>query len=414
MYPRNIMPNLREAQGDTPVVLLNGARQTGKSTLVRLVGESTGARYITLDDATALSAASADPQGFLAGLPDRVIIDEAQRAPGLFPAIKKAVDEDRSPGRFLLTGSANVLFLPRLSETLAGRMEILTLTPLSQGELRSRRERFIDAAFSGSPPAFAGGADGDGLPDLLAGGYPEAIGRATGKRRAAWFSSYVTTLLQRDVRDLANIEGLVEMPRLLTLLAGRTTGLLNMSELSRSSGIPNSTLKRYLGLLRATFLLQPLPAWSGNPGKRLIKSPKVHLIDTGIAAHLTGQTEESLQPGNPFLGPLVESFVVGELRKQAGWSERKITLHHYRTTAGRKVDLLLEDAAGRLVGIEVKSARSVDRKDFAGLRALAEDVGPRFHRGFVLYTGDQAVSFGDRLQALPVASLWQVGSPETG
>lgn len=409
MYLRNIEPELRSALADTPVALLNGARQTGKSTLVTALSKDLGATYVTLDDATVLSAASTDPAGFLKGLGASAVIDEVQKVPALFPAIKTMVDADRRPGRFLLTGSANVLMLPKISESLAGRIEIITLYPLSQAELLGRPGRFVDGLFAAELPELTKEKKRYDLADLvLAGGYPEAVQRPVGKRREAWFASYITAILQRDVRDLGHIEGLTEMPRLLGLLAARVGGLLNMSELSRSSGIAHTTLKRYLSLLEATFLLQPLPAWSANLGKRLIKSPKIHLVDTGLCAHLTGLTKQRLTPDLTAFGPLLESFVVGELRKQVTWSELRLKLYHYRTTAGRGVDVVLEDAAGRLVGVEVKATATVTKKDFAGLQTLAEDTGKRFVRGLVLHNGEEAVSFGEHQMALPISAIWRV------
>lgn len=408
MYQRNIESELQSAIADTPVVLLNGARQTGKSTLAQEFARTLAIPYVTLDEATRLAAASSDAQGFLAGLGDRAVIDEVQKAPGLFPAIKMSVDRDRRPGRYLLTGSANVLLLPQISESLAGRMELITLLPLSQGELHGQRERFLDMVFSETLPAFHSEDAFDLKDAVLAGAYPEVIHRPAGKRRDAWFAAYITALLQRDVRDLANIEGLTDMPRLLSLLAARVGSLLNMSELSRSSGIPNSTLKRYLSLLQATFLFHPLAAWSSNRGKRLIKSPKIHLIDSGLTAHLSGVTRQSMDRDPVFFGHLLENFVVNELRKQMGWSENRVNLYHYRTTTGREVDILLEDAAGRLAGLEIKSSATVVRKDFFGFDALSEDIGKRFVRGIVLYTGDQSVSFAENYQALPVTAIWRM------
>ena len=408
MYKRNIESELQSAIADTPVVLLNGARQTGKSTLARDFAQARSIPYITLDDATQLAAASSDAHGFLAGLGDRAIIDEVQKAPGLFPAIKMSVDRDRRPGRFLLTGSANVLLLPQISESLAGRMELITLLPLSQGELHGQREKFLDGVFAERLPALQPDDAIDLKGAVLAGAYPEVIQRPVGKRRDAWFAAYITALLQRDVRDLANIEGLTDMPRLLSLLAARVGSLLNMSELSRSSGIPNSTLKRYLSLLQATFLFQPLPAWSSNLGKRLIKSPKIHLIDSGLTSHLAGVTRQSLDRDPVFFGHLFENFVVNELRKQIGWSDGRMNLYHYRTTTGREVDILLEDGAGRLVGLEVKASATVVRKDFSGFDALSEDTGRQFVRGIVLYTGEQSVSFGENYMALPVSTMWRM------
>lgn len=408
MYARNIEAELQSALADTPVVLLNGARQTGKSTLAQYFAKASSVPYVTLDDATQLAAATSDAQGFLAGLGNRAVIDEVQKAPELFPAIKISVDQDRRPGRFLLTSSANVLLLPQISESLAGRMQLITLWPLSQGELHAQQERFLDGVFTESLPALQY-SDAFNLKNaVLSGAYPEVLQRAVGKRRDAWFAAYITALLQRDVRDLSNIDGLTDMPRLLSLLAARVGGLSNMSELSRSSGIPNSTLKRYLSLLQATFLFQPLPAWSSNLGKRLIKSPKIHLIDSGLAAHLAGITHQSLGRDPVFFGHLLETFVVSELRKQIGWSDRRVNLYHYRTTTGREVDIVLEDAAGRLVGLEIKASSTVGRKDFSGFDALSEDIGSRFVRGIVLYAGEQAASFGEHYVALPVSALWRI------
>lgn len=408
MYARNIEAELHAALADTPVVLLNGARQTGKSTLAQSIAKASSVPYVTLDDATQLAAATSDAQGFLSRFGERVVIDEVQKAPALFPAIKMSVDQDRRPGRFLLTGSANVLLLPQISESLAGRMELVTLWPLSCGEIQSQQEHFLDGIFAQELPSLQARETSDLKDMVLAGAYPEVIQRAKGKRRDVWFAAYITALLQRDVRDLANIDGLTNMPRLLSLLAARVGGLLNMSELSRSSGIPNSTLKRYLSLLQATFMFQPLPAWSSNLGKRLIKSPKVHLIDSGLAAHLAGITHQSLDRDPMFYGHLLETFVVSELRKQMGWSQARVTLYHYRTTTGREVGIVLEDAAGRLVGMEVKASSTVERKDFSGLDALSEDMGSRFVRGLVLYSGKQAVSFSGNYVALPISALWQM------
>lgn len=413
MIRRNIAAPLLEALADNPVVLLHGARQTGKSTLAQsLASDEHPARYLTLDDATVLAAASGDPAGFLAGLEGPVVLDEVQRAPGLFLAMKAVVDRDRSAGRYLLTGSANVMFLPRLSESLAGRMEILTLWPLSQGEIEGVREGFVDAVFSDSlPNKIKYREDRSGLlRRSLRGGYPVIHGRLSEARQKAWFGSYVTTILQRDVRDLANIEGLTQLPRLLSLLAARAMSLLNLSELSRTVAIPQSTLKRYMALLETTFLVRTLPAWSGNLGKRLVTAPKLVLSDTGLMCQLQGLDQARLAADTNLLGPLLENFVVMELLKQVAWSRTQARLFHFRTQAGQEVDIVLEDPTGRLVGIEVKAGGTVTAQDFKGLRALAELTGRRFRRGLVLYTGNESVPFGPRLHALPVSSLWTLNA----
>lgn len=413
MYPRHLKPMLLDSLSDTPVVLLVGARQTGKTTLVRELIAPLRAEYRTLDDAATLAAAVEDPESFVRRGTAHMVIDEVQRVPELLPAIKVSVDRDRRPGRFLLTGSANVLALPHISESLAGRMEILTLWPLSLGERFRGTDHFIERLFGKDALLVEAGvpADVDWVAEVVCGGFPEAVARRVERRRDAWFGAYVTTLLQREVRDLANISGLSEMPRLLSLLASRTAGLVNASELSRSSGIAQTTLKRYLALLEAAFLLQPLPAWSANIGKRLIKAPKIHLVDSGLAVHLAGLSATRLAAERRFLGPFLESYVVAELRKQLGWSGIPVRLYHFRSAAGREVDIVAERPSGEIVGIEVKASRRVGSKDFQGLKSLADTVSRRFTRGIVLYLGEMSVPFGDRLAALPMGSL--VDQPHT-
>jgi hypothetical protein len=400
---------LQQALADTPVVLVNGARQVGKTTLARSVP---GRRYVNLDDATVLAAARSDAAGFLSGLQGPVTLDEVQKAPELFSAVKASVDRSRRGGRFLLTGSTDVLSLPRLSDSLAGRMEVLSLWPFSQGELAGSREGFVDAVFASRLPACAAGS----LPRrelagrVARGGYPEVQRRRSGARRAAWFESYLAAVLQRDVRDLAQVDGLLVFPRLLGLLAARSAATLNVADLSREAGVPQTTVTRYLALLSATFLLQTVPAWSANLGKRLVKAPRVHLADTGLACHLLGLGEARLVREPERLGPLLESFVALELRKQLAWSRTRAKLFHFRTHAGQEVDLVLEDSLGRLVGIEVKASDTARAEDFRGLRALAELTGRRLVRGVVLYSGPEPVAFGPRLVALPLDAVWRLGA----
>lgn len=409
MIDRRVLANLTAALADTRVVLLNGARQTGKSTLVRSVAEDRAASYLSLDDPAALGLARSDPFALVAEHQGLIVIDEVQHAPELFPAIKRVVDADPRPGRFLLTGSANVFLLPKLSESLAGRMEILPLHPLSQSELANSSANIVDALFSGEGwplDKFATNRN-DVCARIVAGGFPEAVGRVAGERRNAWFRSYIAALLQRDVRDLANIDKLTDLPRLLGLLAARVGSLMNMAEISRAVGIPHTTLQRYLALLEATFLFQPLPAWSANLGKRLVKSPKIHLLDIGLTAHLRGETDAGAIGLSPNLGPLLESFVVQEIRKQLGWSRQTASAWHFRTATGSEVDLLLEAPDGRIVGVEVKASGSVTQSDFKGLRILADAVGERFVAGVVIYLGEQSLPFGNRLHALPASILWR-------
>ncbi len=412
MLRRNITRAIKEALSDTPVVALVGARQTGKTTLVRQLStgatEKKSSRYFTLDDAATLAAVTADPASFVRQLDGLLIIDEVQRAPELLPALKVEIDRDRRPGRCLLTGSANVLLLPKVSESLAGRMEVLRLHPFSQGELAEHRDCLIDRLLSDSfKPEAIPRDEVIQLPQrVLVGGFPEAIQRQTSSRRDAWFASYVSTILYRDVRDLANVEGLTQMPRLLALLAARSASLLNKAELSRATGLAYTTLDRYLALLEMTFLLDPLPPWSINTSKRLVRSPKTFLNDSGLAAHLVGFGSEQWQANSQYRGGLVETFVVSELRKQASWSQSAVSLFHFRSHR-QEVDVVLEDRAGSIVGIEVKAGASLGRRDTAGLRALAEIAGDQFVRGVVLYGGEETLPLGPDLWAMPIASLWR-------
>lgn len=409
MYPRLVEPRLAAALADTPVVLLNGARQTGKTTLANAIAQARGGQYVTLDDATTLAAARSDPGAFLSGLAEFAVIDEVQHAPELFPAIKLRVDRLRRPGQLLLTGSANVLTLPRLSESLAGRMEIIRLFPLAQAELAGGSKNLVDRLFSRQPFGLMKAPPQDAKLShrIVQGGFPEAVGRKDEARRAAWFDAYITTVLQRDVRDIANIERLTDLPRLLQLVAARSSSLLSYTDFASALGLPQSTLKRYLTLLETLFLARRLPAWSTNLGHRLIKSPKLHLVDSGLSCHLLGHDAARLAQPHA-MGPLLESFVVGELEKLAAVSGTRVTLYHYRSLLQREVDVVLESSDGQVIGIEVKTTTHVEARDFAGLRALAEDAGDRFAYGIVLHASDSLVSFGKALQAAPISLLWRV------
>jgi hypothetical protein len=408
MIQRSITPLLLDALKDSPVVLLNGARQVGKSTLVEwLASHGHSAHYLSLDDAVILSAIHDNPEGFLAGYDEPLIIDEIQRAPELFLALKAAVDKKRRAGRFLLTGSANVLLLPKLSESLAGRVEILSLYPFSQNEIAGTSGSFIDDVFAEKLPALKKELPKNHIIDMiLKGGYPEALQRKDAVRRDAWFSSYVTTILQRDVRDLTHIEGLTALPRLLSLLASRSGSLLNFAELSKSSGIPQTTLKRYMTLLETTFLVRLIPPWSKNLSKRLIKTPKLYLTDTGLMLYLLGADDQRLKSDGEIMGKAVESFIMNELLKLISWSRTQPKLYHFRTQAGQEIDFLLERRDGSVVCIEVKSSQKVDASSFKTMKALAGELKNKFVRGIVLYAGSEVIPFDKNIAAVPLQALW--------
>ncbi len=408
MFKRNLQKKLEKALTRSPVVLLTGPRQSGKTTLMKEISKIRGYSYVTFDDINFLSAAKNDPMGFIAGLNKPVLLDEVQRVPELFLAIKHDVDENRTPGRYALTGSANPLLIPRLGDSLAGRMEIFDLFPLSQGELSNSHENFIDIVFSKQIPLPAQTLSRADLYKKIAiGGYPPVQGFDFADRES-WFNSYVTTLLQRDIQDLSQITGFAEFPRLLNLLATRTSSLLNVSELARTSGIAGSTLNRYLILLETIFLIKFHSAWSSNLGKRLVRSSKITFIDTGLLLFSLGVDLEKLPLDNIISGPVLENFVISELDKQLTWNQVRAKLYHARTTTGIEVDIILEDAAGNLVGIEVKNSSTIGANDFKGLKFLQESAGRKFVQGIVLYTGSQHVPFAAKLSALPINVLWNI------
>jgi len=408
MIQRKIKSKLLEALTDSPVVLIHGARQTGKSTLVKHIAENDyPAKYLTFDDAGILSAAQNNPHDFISGYSDNLVIDEVQRVPEIFLAIKSFVDKKRKAGKFILTGSANVLLLPKVSESLAGRMEILNLFPFSQSEISSANINFIDKLFGNDLKLNNILRKKNDLANkVLTGGFPEMLTRKDRTRQNAWFKSYITTILHRDVRDIANIEKLSELPKLLSLFASRAGTLLNFAELSRSSAIPQTTLKRYVGLLEAIFMIHILPAWSGNLSKRLIKTPKLYLNDTGLLSHLVGFEPDKILSDALSWGRLLENFVLMELMKQASWSKFNLSLYHFRSASGQEVDFVVERSDGKLIAIEVKATSKISSADFKQVKTFANETGKKFLKGIVFYTGREAIPFAKNLFALPVDLLW--------
>lgn len=406
MFPRLILPRLQAALSDTRVVLLSGPRQVGKTTLAQSL-TPTGRSYVTLDDRTTLQAAQRDPVGFVRSL-DRATIDEIQRAPDLLVAIKQAVDQDPRPGRFLLTGSANILTLPTVADSLAGRMEVLRLSPLAQAEMRSARPPgFLDRAFGGEPPRSEQAVIGGALVEaVLTGGYPEAVSRKTWNRRADWARSYIDALIQRDVRDISGITKLDQLPRLIRALAEQSAQLTNFNALGGRLGLSDVTTRTYTTVLEQLYLVKTLPAWHSNALKRLVKTPKLHFVDTGLLAATRALTPQKVAQDRTPFGAVLESFVFNEIDRISEWSDRRLLFSHYRDKDGAEVDLVIEDEAGAVIGVEVKASASVDSSDFNGLRRLSAALGERFVQGLVLYDHDQVAPFGDRLWAAPISGLW--------
>jgi uncharacterized protein len=407
-YPRYIRYRVEEALADTPVVLIHGPRQCGKTTLARQIGDEKGYAYFTFDDDVQRAAAKTDPVGYVADLPERAVLDEVQRVPELFTSLKAEVDSRREPGRFILTGSANVLLVPNLADSLAGRMEILRLHPLSQTELAGKNSSFLSMLFRA---AFRTGPSGQRLglalaERVVAGGFPSALERATQRRRMAWYRDYTDTLIQRDIRDLARISALDALPRLLTLAAGQTACLVNISELAAPFLMSRPTIREYVTLLSRIFLLEELPPWHSNRMKRLIKTPKLHLGDTGLASTLLGLNSEMLWNDRAVFGRLLETFIYQELRRQASWHEETIVFSHFRNKDKVEIDFVLE-SGNHITGIEVKASATVTGDDFKGLRKLQDAVQERFVAGVVLYDGGAIVPFGSNLYAVPISNLWE-------
>ena len=387
------------------MVLLSGPRQSGKTTLGQKLATG-GMAYMTLDNATVLAAARADPIGFVRGL-DRAIIDEVQRAPDLMLALKESVDIDPRLGRFLLTGSADLLALPRVADSLAGRMEVLRLFPLAQCELHGATPRFLRAIFAGEVPGVGRLTIGPDLVDaVLAGGYPEALTRRSWARRQDWYAGYVDAIVQRDVRDVAHIDQLEQMPKLLRLLAKHAGQLVNHSAVGAALGMNHVTTQKYVAVFERLFLVRTLPSWHSNALKRLTRKPKLHFLDSGLLAALRGLTPERISADRTPFGPLLETFVFTELLKLASWAEGRFQFSQFRDKDGNEVDVVLEDRQGRVVGIEVKASATVGASDFGGLRRLADACGERFVLGLVLHDHDKTVPFGPKLAAAPLSVLW--------
>lgn len=409
ILPRHAHSVVLEALGDTRVVLVNGARQSGKSTLAGQIADSKRSLWHGLDRTATREAARFDPASFV-DVNESMVIDEIQRVPDLLLEIKASVDRDPRPGRFLLTGSARVLGLRSVADALPGRIETIELWPLSQGEIDGAADGFVDALFDDGPHVTHTSrlSRTDYVDRLARGGFPEALAR-TGRRRERFFDSYVADLINRDVVQLSEIERGPEMRTLTALVASRSGQLLVPGALAGRLGLARPTVSRYLGLLEEVFLIKRIPAWSRSVGTRAVSTPKVAMVDSGIAANLLGLDSAALSRRGTALGPLLEGFVLMEIARQLTWSRNRAELYHYRTKDKVEVDAVLEDRTGRVVGIEVKAAATVRGEDFRGLRHLADRVGTDLLVGVVLYTGQQTLPFGPRFRAIPISALWESG-----
>ena len=409
-YLRHAKRELLDAVAESRVTFIEGPRQSGKTTLARAMASELGARFSTLDDRLDRETALDDPEGFIRheGL---LVIDEVQRGgDDLLLAIKAAVDRDPRPGSFLLTGSTRFLTVPNISESLAGRVDLVGLWPLSQGELTGVREDFVDRLFAGSKAMLAARPDPLSRAALfervVAGGFPEALTRAP-RGRARWFESYVRTVVERDVAEVVRVHRPDDLERLARFLASRTASEMNVTSVANELDVPRTTLTGYLPLLRAVFFCFSLPAWSRNVTSKAVKQPKLHLTDSGVAAHLLGADAHALgAAGAVHAGPLLETFVVSEVMRQLGWAATRATPHHFRDRDGIEVDLVLEATDGRIAAVEVKAARSVGSRDLRGLRLLRDRLGDRFAGGVVLCACDGVRPAGDRICVAPVSTLW--------
>jgi predicted AAA+ superfamily ATPase len=415
LLPRNVTPEIRESLTGFRVVVVNGPRQSGKSTLLSLLADEVGGELLTLDDRTTLLSARTDPTGLVNDRERPLLIDEVQRGGDpLVLAVKAEVDRHpEKVGAFVISGSSRFLTVPTLSESLAGRARIIDLWPLSQGELAGRTESFIDTAFDSS--ADLGAVDAPVLSRaalferVVKGGFPPILRLETPRQREAWFENYVRTLVERDLVEIRRIRQVGEVPDLIRLVAAWTAQELNVTTLARAAGLPERSVHDYLALLEVIYICHMVPNWASSFVAKGMRRPKIHAVDTGLACDALGIGVDALaRPGNDAAGPLLETFVVNELSKQLGWSSTRAELRHFRDRDRREIDVILQARDGRVVAIEVKAARDVNQHDTRWLAWLREQLGDRFCHGVVLHIGERPRPLGDRITALPVSALWSL------
>jgi predicted AAA+ superfamily ATPase len=411
---RNAEDIVMTTLSDTPVTVIQGARQVGKSTLMSLITDRPDCRRATLDDPATLSAAKADPVSFANQYPDKTFaIDEVQLCPALLRAVKLCVDENRRPGQFILTGSANLLHVAGVNESLAGRAETIMLYPFSRGELEGKKEDFVPQLLRGDimrKLKKVNSLERDDYAALVAaGGYPDAVKRNR-KRRGAYFNNYLSSVLDHDAMEMSGLAHLDKMGDLFAVISGQTSSEFIARSISGLTGIPETSLHAYVRLLKDLYMIIELPAWGRNISRRAVSRKKISLTDTGLASHinrLDGSALADVLLGEAF-GALLESYVVAEMFKQKTWSDEDYALYHYRSRDRKEVDLVIELFDGRIITLEVKASRTVSRRDFAGMKSLREIVGERFHCGIVLYTGHEALPYGEDMFAAPVSAVWDL------
>lgn len=407
LYHRYVDKSILTALSDTPAVFVMGPRQSGKTTLVKSIIDKSW-QYITLDDQTQLTIAQNDPIGFIKNLPDRpVAIDEIQRQPNLLLTIKQIIDENRQSGKFLLTGSANALVLPQISDSLAGRVESIMLNTLSENEINQSNPSFLKKILNCQMPETKDIRIRKHIINrIITGCFPEAIKRKNQQRVRSWYKQYINALIQKDIKDIEHIDHPEKISKLLKLTTHYSAKLANFSDIGEKIGLNRITTKKYLGLLEQLFLLKQLPAWHTNNYKRLIKTPKLHLTDTGLICAIRNISTEYLSTNPGELGALLESFVYNELNKQATWFEEDLSFYHYRDKDKNEIDIIIENSANECFAIEVKASATLTQKDFSGLTRFKNIAGQRFKLGILLYDGDHGTAFGDNLFAIPLATLW--------
>lgn len=410
---RHVRPVVEEALDEARIVAILGARQTGKSTLLQRVAAGHDARVTTLDDRDVRTSAAADPVAFVRQHPSGLLaIDEIQRVPDLMLALKQEVDRDPRPGRFLVTGSADLVRIPTVHDSLAGRVESINLYGFSQGELNRHRENFIDRFLAGDLflDQYSELARSDYIELAVAGSYPEALARRTDKSRSRWLGDYLDRIITRDAPEVASLRDYGGLATVLKALAPVSSGTINTAALASRVGVTDKTMSKHLDLLRNLYLVHQLPAWYTNLAKRVVSKPKTMLLDTGLMAHMIGATTANMRPGEPyesFAGSLLETFVVGELRRQQQWAETPARMYHYREHDGAEIDVILEAPNGQVAGIEIKATTNPGHDSTKWLARLRDRLGDRFIGGLVLCSRTDVVPMGDRIALAPIDTIWR-------